>query len=132
MPPHRETLSAPGAPAAAGPYSHAVRTGSLLFCSGQTPLDPETNQLVQGAPADQARRCLDNLAVVAEAAGARLADAVRMTIYLTDMSAFGEVNEAYAAYFPEAPPARTTIGVRELPLGADVEMDAVIAMVGAP
>jgi 2-iminobutanoate/2-iminopropanoate deaminase len=125
---HRETISAPGAPAAAGPYSHAVRASGLIFLSGQTPLDPGSNELVGGSTGDQARRCLENLAAVAEAAGASLADAVRMTIYLTDMSTFAEVNEAYGSFFPAEPPARTTIGVAALPLGAQVEMDAVLAV----
>jgi 2-iminobutanoate/2-iminopropanoate deaminase len=125
---HRETVTALGAPEAAGPYSHAVKSGGLVFCSGQTPIDPETGKLVQGSPADQAARCLENLSVVAAAAGARLADAVRIAVYVTDMSAFGEMNEAYAGYFEGEPPARTTIGVAALPLGAQVEMDAIIAL----
>jgi 2-iminobutanoate/2-iminopropanoate deaminase len=125
---HRETVTALGAPKAAGPYSHAVKAGGLLFCSGQTPIDPETGQLVEGSPADQAVRCLENLAVVAAAAGARLADAVRIAVYVTDMSAFAEMNEAYGRYFEADPPARTTIGVAALPLGAQVEMDAIIAL----
>ena len=125
---HRETVTAAGAPAAVGPYTHAVRSNGLLFCSGQVPLDPTTGRLVEGSLADQARRCLDNLAVVAAAGGAQLADAVRVTVYLTDMSAFKEVNEAYAAYFEADPPARVAIGVAALPLGAAVEVDAVIAL----
>lgn len=125
---HRQTVTALGAPAAVGPYSHAIRSQGFLFCSGQTPLDPESGQLVGETPGEQARRCLENLSVVAAAAGAELTDAVRMTIYVTDMSAFAEVNEAYAKFFPTDPPARTTIGVASLPLGADVEMDAVIAL----
>jgi 2-iminobutanoate/2-iminopropanoate deaminase len=125
---HRETVHAEGAPKAAGPYSHAVKTGGLVFLSGQTPLDPTTGRLVEGDIGDQARRCLDNLAVVAAAAGASLEDAVRMTIYVTDISVFGAVNEAYGSYFESDPPARTTIGVASLPLGAEVEMDAILAL----
>jgi 2-iminobutanoate/2-iminopropanoate deaminase len=125
---HRETVTAAGAPEAVGPYTHAVRSNGLLFCSGQVPLDPTTGRLVEGSLADQARRCLDNLAVVAAAGGAQLADAVRVTVYLTDMGAFKEVNEAYAAYFEADPPARVAIGVAALPLGAAVEVDAVIAL----
>ena|SRR3712207_4213866 len=125
---HRETIIAPGAPAAVGPYSHAVRSNGLLFCSGQTPLDPETNQLVAGSPGEQAQRCLENLRAVAAAGGASLEDAVRMTIYVTDMAMFAEVNEAYAGFFPSGPPARTTIGVASLPLGAQVEIDAILAL----
>ena len=125
---HRQTVEAPGAPAAIGPYSHAVRTGNLLFCSGQVPLDPESGELVGDTPAEQARQCLRNLDAIARAAGASLADAVRIGVFLTDMSAFAEVNEAYAAFFPSEPPARAAIGVAALPLGAQVEMDAVIAV----
>ena len=124
----RRTVTADGAPHAVGPYSHAVVSNGLVFLSGQTPLDPESGQLVEGSVGDQTRRCLDNLAVVAAAAGAQLSDAVRMGIYVTDMSTFKEVNEAYGAYFESDPPARSTIGVAALPLGADVEIDAVIAL----
>jgi 2-iminobutanoate/2-iminopropanoate deaminase len=125
---HRETVHADGAPAAAGPYSHAVISNGLIFLSGQTPTDPGSGALVEGSIGDQTRRCLDNLAIVAAAAGAQLTDAVRCGIYVTDISTFKEVNEAYATYFPEAPPARSTIGVAALPLGAQVEIDAVLAV----
>jgi 2-iminobutanoate/2-iminopropanoate deaminase len=124
---HRQTITAEGAPKAAGPYSHAVKSNGLIFLSGQTPIDPNTGQLVEGSIGDQTRRCLDNLAVVAAAAGASLEDAVRMGIYVTDISTFKEVNEAYGSYFPNDPPARSTIGVAALPLGADVEIDAILA-----
>lgn len=130
VPHHREIVNAAGAPAAVGPYSHAVRSGGLLFCSGQTPLDPETNTLVEGTVADRTRRCLENLAAVCEAAGARLQDAVRCAVYVTDLSVFADVNAAYAEFFPGEPPARTTIGVASLPLGADVEIDAIVALPG--
>ena len=125
---HRQAVSALGAPDAVGPYSHAVKSGGLLFCSGQVPLDPQTGKLVEGSIGDQTRRCLENLGVVAAAAGASLSDAVRMGIYVTDMSTFAEVNEAYAAYCGDGPPARSTVGVASLPLGARVEIDAVIAL----
>jgi 2-iminobutanoate/2-iminopropanoate deaminase len=128
MPHHRQTVTAQGAPPAAGPYSHAVVSNGLAFLSGQTPIDPNTGQLVEGSVGDQTRRCLDNLAVVAAAAGARLTDAVRVGIYVTDMSTFNEVNEAYGAYFETDPPARSTIGVAALPLGAHVEIDMVLAL----
>jgi len=127
---HREPVTAPGAPAAVGPYVHAVRAGGLLFCSGQVPLDPDTGELVAGPIGEQAARCLRNLQAVCEAAGAGLADAVRITVYLTDMGDFGAVNEAYGAFFPDDPPARVAIGVAALPLGAAVEMDAVVALPG--
>ena len=125
---HRETVTAEGAPKAAGPYSHAVKSNGLVFLSGQTPIDPGTGSLLEGSIGDQTRRCLDNLAIVAAAAGASLEDAVRMGIYVTDISTFKEVNEAYGSYFPSDPPARSTIGVASLPLGAEVEMDAILAL----
>jgi 2-iminobutanoate/2-iminopropanoate deaminase len=125
---HREVVSALGAPGAVGPYSHAVKSGGLLFCSGQVPLDPGTGKLIEGSIGDQTRRCLENLQVVAAAGGASLRNAVRMGIYVTDMSTFAEVNEAYGEFFEDGPPARSTVGVTSLPLGARVEIDAVIAL----
>jgi 2-iminobutanoate/2-iminopropanoate deaminase len=125
---HRETVTADPGPPAAGPYSHAVKSGGLMFLSGQVHLDPETGKLSGDTPADKARRCLDNLTIVAEAAGAKLADAVHIAVYVTDVSVFAEMNEAYASYFRSDPPARTTIGVAALPMGAEVEMDAIIAV----
>jgi 2-iminobutanoate/2-iminopropanoate deaminase len=124
---HRETVIAAGAPKAAGPYSHAVKSAGLIFLSGQTPIDPDSGSLVDGDIGARTRRCLDNLAIVAAAAGAQLSDAVRVGIYVTDISTFKDVNEAYAAYFENEPPARSTIGVAALPLGAQVEIDAVLA-----
>jgi 2-iminobutanoate/2-iminopropanoate deaminase len=125
---HRETVTAAGAPKAVGPYSHAVKSGGLVFLSGQVPVDPDSGSLVEGSVGEQTARCLDNLAVVAAAAGTSLADAVRCGIYVTDMSSFKEVNEAYGAYFEGEPPARSTIGVAALPLGAAVEIDAILAL----
>jgi 2-iminobutanoate/2-iminopropanoate deaminase len=128
---HREPVTALGAPAAVGPYSHAVRAGTLLFCSGQAALDPDSGELVAGTPAEQAARCLENLQAVCAAAGATLEDSVRLTVYVTDLGAFAAVNEAYAKFFEtEPPPARTTVGVSELPKGADVEIDAIVALPG--
>jgi 2-iminobutanoate/2-iminopropanoate deaminase len=124
----RETVSAPRAPAAIGPYSHAVRAGGLLFCSGQVPLDPESGELVGATAAEQARRCLENLRAVCEAAGTSLQRAVRVTVYMTDLRAFAEVNEVYSGFFPEQPPARVAVGVSALPRGAYVEIDAVVAL----
>jgi 2-iminobutanoate/2-iminopropanoate deaminase len=125
---HRQTIMAVGGPKAAGPYSHAVKSAGLIFLSGQTPVDPDTGSLVAGDIGAQTRRCLDNLAIVAAAAGASLEDAVRCAIYVTDISTFKGVNEAYGTYFGENPPARTTIGVASLPLGAEVEIDAILAV----
>jgi 2-iminobutanoate/2-iminopropanoate deaminase len=128
VPDHRTAVTAPDAPIPAGPYSHAVQSGGLLFCSGQVPIDPATGALAEGSIGDQARQCLENLRTVCAAAGADLSDAVRMAIYVTDISTFGQVNEAYGAYFGSDPPARTTIGVAALPGGAQIEMDAIVAL----
>ena len=130
MPNDRQAITAEGAPAAVGPYSHAVRSGGFLFLSGQTPLDPATGKLVEGGIGEQTRRCLQNLEAVCAAAGASLADAVRCGIYVTDMGTFAEVNEAYATFFGDPPPARSTIGVAALPVGAQVEIDAIVAVTG--
>jgi 2-iminobutanoate/2-iminopropanoate deaminase len=124
----RQIVNAPGAPAAIGPYSHAVRAGDLLFCSGQIPLDPSSGELLGETPAEQARRCLENLSAVCAAAGASLERAVRLTVYMTDLAAFAEVNEVYASFFPREPPARVAVGVAQLPKGAQVEIDAVVAL----
>jgi 2-iminobutanoate/2-iminopropanoate deaminase len=125
---HRQPINAPGAPEAVGPYVHAMRAGDLLFCSGQIPLDPKTGQLVDGGPAEQAGRCLENLAAVCDAAGATLGDAVRITVYLTDMSSFVSINEVYESFFESDPPARVAIAVVALPRGAQVEIDAIVAL----
>jgi 2-iminobutanoate/2-iminopropanoate deaminase len=125
----RQAVSTDSAPEAIGPYSQALRTGSLLFCSGQIPLDPSTGEIVKEDVEGQTRRCLENLAAVCEAAGGSLADAVRCTVYLTDMNDFARVNEVYATFFDAAePPARVAVGVAALPKGADVEVDAIVAL----
>ena len=125
----RTPISTDKAPAAIGPYSQAIRTGSLLFCSGQIPLDPSTGEIVKEDVEGQARRCLENLAAVCEEAGASLAQAVRCTVYLTDMNDFARVNEVYAEYFAgDDPPARVAIAAAALPKGADVEIDAIVAL----
>jgi 2-iminobutanoate/2-iminopropanoate deaminase len=124
----REIVQAAGAPAAIGPYSHAVSAAGLLFCSGQIPLDPATGELVGETPFEQARRCLENLQAVCEAAGASLQRAVRLTVYMTDLAAFAELNEVYASFFAEEPPARVAVGVAQLPKGAQVEIDAIVAL----
>jgi 2-iminobutanoate/2-iminopropanoate deaminase len=125
---HREIVDATGAPPAIGPYSHAVRAGGLLFCSGQIPLDPSSGELVGDDAPAQARRCLENLAAICAQAGARLSDAVRITIYTTELEAFGAINDAYAEHFDADPPARAAVGVAALPKGARVEMDAIVAL----
>jgi 2-iminobutanoate/2-iminopropanoate deaminase len=125
----RITIEAPGAPAAVGPYSHAVRTGELLFCSGQIPLDPSSGEIVGDSAAEQAGRCLENLEAVCAAAGTTLARALRLTVYMTDLGEFAAVNEVYGSFFDGSdPPARVAIGVAALPKGAQVEIDAVVAL----
>ena len=130
MAPTRESVHAPGAPPAAGPYAHAVQAGGLLFCSGQIPLDPKTGELSGASVADQTGRCLENLAAVCNAAGATLGDAVKLTVYTTEMNAFAQINEVYESFFESDPPARVAIGVAALPRGAKVEIDAVVAIPG--
>ena len=122
----RETITAPGAPPAVGPYAHAVRAGGLLFCSGQIPLHPETGEIAGATAGEQAERCLRNLEAVCQAVGARLSDAAKLTIYTTDMDSFGEVNAVYAGFFEHDPPARVAIGVSRLPREALVEIDAIV------
>jgi 2-iminobutanoate/2-iminopropanoate deaminase len=129
---HRRPVAAPAAPAPLGPYSHGVVAGGLLFCSGQLGVDRESGQLVEAGAAAEATACLRNLAEVCRAAGARLEDAVRVTVYLTDLLSDGPaVNDVYASFFTEvagALPARATVGVAALPLGARVEIEAVVAL----
>ena len=125
---HRETVTAVGAPAAVGPYSHAVKSNGLLFCSGQVALHPDTGELVGVSAEDQARQCLENLSAVVAAAGASLSDAVRCTVWLTSMADFAGVNEVYSEFFSADPPARVCIAVSELPKYARVVIDAIIAM----
>lgn len=122
------SVTAPGAPAAIGPYSHAVSAAGLLFCSGQIPLHPVTGELVGTDVAEQAERCLLNLQAVCAAAGTSLASAVRITIYMTDLARFGELNAVYAGFFVTDPPARVTVEVSGLPRDALVEIDAVVAL----
>jgi reactive intermediate/imine deaminase len=116
------------APEAIGPYSQAVRAGGLVFLSGQIPLDPATMELVSGGVTAQTRQVFDNLSAVAEAAGGSLADLVKLNVYLKDLSHFQAVNEVMADYFREPYPARAAIGVADLPRGADVEVEAVMAV----
>jgi 2-iminobutanoate/2-iminopropanoate deaminase len=130
VPADREPITAPDAPPAVGPYVHAVRAGDLLFCSGQIGIDPKTGELIGPSAGDQTGRCLENLAGVCHAAGTSLAAAVRLTVYVTDTGAFTEVNEVYSSFFESDPPARVTVGVESLPLGAKVEIDAVVALEG--
>lgn len=126
--PKREAISSDGAPEAVGPYSQAVRHGSHLFCSGQLPIDPESGEKISGGVAEQTTRCLLNLEAVCEAAGCSLGDSVKLTVYTTRLGEFAEINRAYAEYFSEGlAPARAAVGVSDLPLGVEVEIDAIVA-----
>jgi 2-iminobutanoate/2-iminopropanoate deaminase len=128
----RATISTPGAPKAIGPYSQAVvvPVTKLVFCSGQIPLDPQTGEMVgAGDVAAQTERVLKNLGAVLTAAGASYASVVKTTIYLADLQDFASVNEIYARFFGDAPPARATVQAAGLPKGALVEIEA-IATVG--
>lgn len=124
----RQVISTEKAPAAIGTYSQAVRAGDCVYLSGQIPLVPETGQLVDGPIDDQIRRVFDNVEAVCEAAGGSLADIVKLNIYLTDLSCFPTVNEIMAEYFSEPYPARAAVGVKALPKGSEVEMDAIVAL----
>jgi 2-iminobutanoate/2-iminopropanoate deaminase len=120
----RQAIQTNGAPAALGPYSQAIRSGDLVFCSGQIGLDPATAELVDGVEA-QAERALRNLQAVLDAAGLGLDDVVKTTIFLTDVADFAAVNAVYAKFMPEPPPARSTVGIAALPKGALVEIEAI-------
>ena len=124
----RSIIATERAPAAIGPYSQAVRAGNTVYFSGQIPLDPATGALVEGDIQAQTRRVFDNLTAVAEAAGGSLAQSVRVGIYVTDLGHFAEVNAVMAEYFQAPYPARSTIEVSALPKGAQVEVDAVMAL----
>jgi len=121
----RKIISTPNAPAAIGVYSQAVRANDTVYCSGQIGLVPESGLLAEGFEA-QAARVFENLKAVTEAAGGKLSQVVRITLYLTDLSYFGKVNEIMARYFTEPYPARAAVGVKELPRGALIEADAII------
>jgi len=124
----KEPIHTSRAPAAIGPYSQAIRAGSTIYLSGQIPLDPKTKELVKGDIRVQTRQVFENLAAVSEAAGGSLANAVRITIYLTDLANFSVVNEVMAEFCKEPYPARVTIGVAQLPRGAAVEIDGILVL----
>jgi 2-iminobutanoate/2-iminopropanoate deaminase len=124
----REAVSSPSAPKAIGPYSQAIRAGSLLFVSGQIPIDPATGELVQGDIAQQTHRVFGNLKAILEAAGATFDNVVRTTVYLADMNDFAKVNEIYAAYFSSPAPARATVQAARLPRDSRVEIDLIASL----
>jgi len=121
----KRAVATPAAPAAIGPYSQAVVAGSLLFLSGQIPLDPERGTIVEGSIEDETRQVLKHLAAVLAAEGLTLDAVVRTTVFLTDLEDFPRVNQAYAEFFTEPFPARATVQVAALPRGARVEIDAI-------
>ncbi len=121
----KKIVSTTEAPAAVGPYSQAIRVGPFLFTAGQIPLDPQSGQIVEGDITAQARRVLDNLAAVLRAENLDFSHIVKTTIFLTDMNDFAQVNEVYAGYFSDVPPARSTVAVSALPKGARVEIDCI-------
>jgi 2-iminobutanoate/2-iminopropanoate deaminase len=125
----REVIATKKAPAAVGPYSQAIRVGDFVFTAGQLALDPATGKLVEGAIEEQTRQVLTNIAAVLEAAGSSLDKVVKTTVFLEDMGDFRAMNEVYGEFFADEPPARSTVEVAFLPLGAQVEIDA-IAVVG--
>ena len=126
----REIISTPAAPQAIGTYSQAIRVQRAVYVSGQIPLDPATGQLVAGDVEVQIRRVFDNLKAIAHAAGRTLDDAVRVTIYLTDLGNFPIVNKVMAEYLREPYPSRVTVGVGALPRGAQVEIDCILQRAG--
>ena len=124
----KTTVHSDGAPAAIGPYSQAVRSGGLLFCSGQIPLDPKTGKMVEGGIEPQTERVLENLSAILAAGGSSPDKVIKTTVYLTDLGDFPAMNRVYGKYFPVDPPARATVQVGKLPMGALVEIDAVASI----
>jgi 2-iminobutanoate/2-iminopropanoate deaminase len=124
----RQAVSTPSAPKAIGPYSQAVRAGSLLFVSGQIPIDPATGEIVQGDIAAQTRRVFQNLGAILQAAGASFDNVVRTTVYVADMNDFAAMNEVYGTYFTPPAPARATVQAARLPKDARIEIDVIAAL----
>ena len=125
---NRAVISTPAAPEAIGPYSQAIKVGNTVWLSGQIPLVPDTMELVEGDIAAQASQVFNNLAVVAEAAGGSLADAVKINISLTSLEDFATVNEVMASFFEEPYPARACVQVAALPRSADIEVELIMAL----
>jgi 2-iminobutanoate/2-iminopropanoate deaminase len=121
----KKTVVTPHAPKAVGPYSQAVLIGDTLYCSGQIPLDPESGEVVSGGVREQAERVFLNLGAVLRASGMDFSNVVKATIFTTDLSKFGELNEVYASFFSEPYPARSTVQVSALPRGVQVEVEVV-------
>lgn len=125
---NKEIVSTGKAPAAIGPYSQAVKTGLVVFTSGQIGLDPDTKELVSDDFEAQVRQCFKNLAAVAQASGGSLANAVKFTLFLTDLSKFALANNIMAEVVPQPYPARSTVGVASLPRGAQFEVEAILVL----
>ena len=123
----KQAISSPDAPKAIGPYSPAIRSGQLLFVSGQIALDPATGQMIAGDTATETRRVMDNLGALLKAAGLSFSDVIRTTIFLADLADFATVNEVYGSYFTSPAPARATVQVARLPKDARIEIDAIAA-----
>ncbi len=122
---HKKAVSTSKAPAAVGPYSQGIIAGDLVFVSGQIPFDPDTGKLAGKDIETQTRRCMENVKAVLAAAGCTLEDVVKVTIFLTDMKDFGAVNEVYAGYFSNHPPARACVEVSRLPKDVRIEIEAI-------
>ncbi|MFY9214804.1 MAG: RidA family protein [Tissierellaceae bacterium] len=120
-----ELIATTKAPGAVGPYSQGVKAGNIIFTSGQLHIDPENGQMLKGDIQEQTRLCLENVKAILEEGGAKLEDVVKVTIFLTDMAKFSAVNEIYGQYFSNHKPARSCVAVKELPLGGEVEIEAV-------
>ena len=127
----KKVISSAEAPAAVGPYSQAIALGDLLFCAGQIPLDPQTNELVDGDVTSQTERVCQNIAAVLKANGMTFANVVKTTVFLTDLTNFAAMNAVYARYFTEPFPARSTIQVAGLPRGSQVEIEVTAAAAAA-
>jgi 2-iminobutanoate/2-iminopropanoate deaminase len=121
----KRIISTTEAPAAIGPYSQAIRAGSMVFCAGQVPLDPKTGEIVSQDIAEQTRRVLENIAAILRAERLTLANVIKTTVFLADFGDFQKMNEVYATYFSNQPPARSTVGVSTLPKNARVEIEAI-------
>ena len=124
---NRTVIATSNAPAAIGPYSQAIATDSLLFISGQLPIDPASGKMIEGDIAAKTEQILKNGAAIAKAAGTVLGRTVKTTIFLTDLADFQAVNAAYGSHFPDAPPARSTVQVAALPLGSNIEIEFILA-----
>jgi 2-iminobutanoate/2-iminopropanoate deaminase len=121
----KEIISTENAPGAIGPYSQAIKTGGMIFCSGQIPIDPATGEFVAGGVAEQTEQVLKNLSAVLEAAGAGLGHVVKTTVFVADMNDFVAMNEVYARFFSENKPARATVQAARLPRDARVEIECI-------